>query len=218
MGKYMRKPKLTGDTVAVMDVSHGVRTRAKTLALQKLQALKSPTTVPPPTEHHPEPSYLQLRSRRLEKPPVKQLTCCRRQNPNPSFVSCSDVSQSVESGSVETRIEGGEETEEACFGENNLYFDGRERRTRERTPCSSIKDLNALSTPGSSTRTRILQASNQISNNSITRSMPLAREIEEFFIVHEQEQQKRFADKYNFDFVDEKPLEGCYEWVKVESL
>lgn len=116
MGKYMRKPKLTGDTVAVIDVSPsslGVRTRAKTLALQKLQQTSNSTPVTPP-EHHGELCYLQLRSRRLEKPPVqKSTTCCRRQNPNPNFVNTS----------------GGEETQESnyYFGENNVDFDGRER-------------------------------------------------------------------------------------------
>lgn len=69
MGKYMRKAKTAGD-VAVMEVSQssfGVRTRAKTLALQRLQKSQSP--VPSQTSTS-SGSYLQLRSRRLEKPPV----------------------------------------------------------------------------------------------------------------------------------------------------
>lgn len=61
MGKYMKKGKITGD-VAVMEIpqssSLGVRTRARTLALQP----------------NPELSYLQLRSRRLEKPPFQPPT------------------------------------------------------------------------------------------------------------------------------------------------
>ncbi|KAI3829827.1 hypothetical protein L1987_03955 [Smallanthus sonchifolius] len=220
MGKYMRKPNLTGEMVAVMDVSHsplGVRTRAKTLALQKLQSSAAPPPSPA-TEQHRESSYIQLRSRRLEKPPFQQLTCCRRRNPNPRVVNCSGGSRSVGSGSAQIQIEDGGETEEISFGENNLDFGGRERSTRESTPCSSIKDFNVISTPGSSTKSRNLEASNQISNCSVTRSMPLAREIEEFFAVQEEEQQRLFADKYNFDFVNEKPLEGCYEWIKVESI
>lgn len=220
MGKYMRKAKLTGDVVAVMEISQsslGVRTRAKTLALQKLQASLTPTPPPPPppspaVEQRPELSYLQLRSRRLEKPPFQQLTCCRQQNPNPSLVNTS----------TETQIKADEETdesyyfgaEEASFGENNIDFDGRERSTRENTPCSSIQDFNVISTPGSSTRRRNLDTSTRI---PVTKSIPLAQEIEEFFARHEHEQQKRFADKYNFDFVKENPLDGCYEWVRVES-
>lgn len=67
-----------------------------------------------------------------------------------------------------------------------------DRSARESTPCSSMKGFNAICTPGSSTRSSNLEAY----DNSMTRSMPLAREIEEFFAVHEQEQQRRFADKY----------------------
>nr|GEU81586.1 cyclin-dependent kinase inhibitor [Tanacetum cinerariifolium] len=118
------------------------------------------------------------------------------QNPNPnvSLVNC-------------------EESEEEEEGENNIGFDSREQRsTRESTPCNSIKDMNVICTPGSSTRPRNLEASNQINQNSVTRIMPLAHEIEEFFARHEQEQQRRFADKYNFDIVNENPLEGRYEW------
>lgn len=244
MGKYMRKAKLAGDVVAVMEVSQsslGVRTRAKTLALQKLQASKATTASPPSpvSEHSPELCYLQLRSRRLEKPPFQPLTCCKQQNPNPNkagsrLVMCSSVSGSVHSGSIgeqhqivcETQIRAGEETEESCyfgaeeasFGEDNIDFGGRERSSRESTPCSLIRrELNAIGTPGSSTRARNLEASNRMTQNTIRRSLPLAQEIEEFFARHEQEQQRRFADKYNFDMVNEKALEGRYEWVRVES-
>ncbi|CAA6666473.1 unnamed protein product [Spirodela intermedia] len=73
MGKYMRKAKLAGE-VAVMEVSHqsslGVRTRARTLALQRLQKPAAPTPSPSPPAEHDNISYLQLRSRRLEKPLV----------------------------------------------------------------------------------------------------------------------------------------------------
>ncbi|KAL0461022.1 UNVERIFIED_CONTAM: Cyclin-dependent kinase inhibitor 3 [Sesamum latifolium] len=69
MGKYTRKAKMTAD-VALMDVSQsylGVRTRAKTLALQRLQ---SAAAAPPPS--NPGACYLELRSRRLEKPMQQQ--------------------------------------------------------------------------------------------------------------------------------------------------
>lgn len=227
----MRKAKLTGDVVAVMEVSQsslGVRTRAKTLALQKLQASKTATA--PPPEQNLELSYLQLRSRRLEKPPLQQSTCYRQENPNPRMGSSSLAirsggSVSVRSGSSnenvrvlgESQVEADEETEaycdlgseEASFGDNNIDFDGRKRSTRESTPCSFIRDLNASSTPGSSTRPKT-------SNWVIQRSMPAAQEIEGFFARHAQEQQRRFSEKYNFDIVNEKPLEGRYEWVRVQ--
>ncbi|KAL7590486.1 cyclin-dependent kinase inhibitor 3 [Lactuca sativa] len=230
MGKYMRKAKLTGDAVAVMEVSSslGVRTRAKTLALQKLQASK--TTDTPPLEDNHELSYLQLRSRRLEKPPLQQSTCCRQENPNPSMgtsrlVIRSGGSVSVGSGSCnenhrvlrESKIKADEETEAYCdfgteetsFGENNTDFDGRERSTRESTPCSFIRESNTNNTPGSATN-------RHASNRVIQGIMPSAQEIEVFFARHAHEQQRRFSEKYNFDIVNEKPLEGRYEWVKVQ--
>ncbi|MFS7908528.1 hypothetical protein Hanom_Chr01g00084241 [Helianthus anomalus] len=95
MGKYMRKPKFTGNTIAVLDVSLGVRTRAKTPALQKLQALTSSAATPPSpatvtvTEQHTKSYYLERRSRRLEKPLAQRLTCCRQRNPNPSGLNSS---------------------------------------------------------------------------------------------------------------------------------
>ncbi|XP_031482271.1 cyclin-dependent kinase inhibitor 5-like [Nymphaea colorata] len=63
MGKYIKKSKGTGE-VAVMEVSAqggclGVKTRARTLALQRDAASSLQKAA----------SYLQLRSRRLEKPP-----------------------------------------------------------------------------------------------------------------------------------------------------
>jgi hypothetical protein len=59
MGKYMRKAKAFGE-VAVMEVpGGGVRTRSRILALQQRA----------PPEKGETPEYLELRSRRLEKPP-----------------------------------------------------------------------------------------------------------------------------------------------------
>lgn len=112
------------------------------------------------------------------------------------------------------------------------------RSTRESTPCSFIRDSNDSITPGSSTRRTIV-------SNSFQRIMPSAQEIEEFFARHAQEQQRLFSDKYtylnhnfthkhltlltkgeilirdnecryNFDITNEKPLQGRYEWVRVQ--
>ncbi|KAK7362656.1 hypothetical protein VNO77_04775 [Canavalia gladiata] len=40
-------------------------------------------------------------------------------------------------------------------------------------------------------------------------------EIEEFFAMAEKYEQKRFAEKYNFDIVRDMPLEGRYRWVRL---
>ncbi|RDX86359.1 Cyclin-dependent kinase inhibitor 7, partial [Mucuna pruriens] len=41
---------------------------------------------------------------------------------------------------------------------------------------------------------------------------PPKAEIEEFFAMAEKYEQKRFAEKYNFDIVRDMPLEGRYQW------
>lgn len=46
--------------------------------------------------------------------------------------------------------------------------------------------------------------------------LPSAAQIEEFFTVAERHQQKRFAEKYNYDVVKDVPLEGRYQWVRLK--
>lgn len=47
--------------------------------------------------------------------------------------------------------------------------------------------------------------------------MPPQDEIEEFFSVAEKYEQKRFAEKYNYDVVKDAPLEGGrYQWVRLK--
>lgn len=114
----MKKAKITGDVI-VMEVSSslGVRTRAKTLALQRLQKTTHQEAPKPDT------SYLELRSRRLEK-----------QNPSPK------ASSRVELGSVNSNsvgsishsekinvVEAEDVSVEASYGENVLEFEGRDR-------------------------------------------------------------------------------------------
>ena len=138
----MKKGKITGD-VAVMEIpqtnSLGVRTRARTLALQP----------------NPELSYLQLRNRRLEKPPFQPPpppspnTKSKHQNSYKNNDSDNHKpSSKVRVNSVNSATSGASnksqgrvrhftvaESEdfhdlaslEPSFGENNLEFDARER-------------------------------------------------------------------------------------------
>ncbi|XAR58720.1 hypothetical protein NMG60_11014219 [Bertholletia excelsa] len=262
MGKYLRKAKVTGD-VAVMEVvspaSLGVRTRAKTLALQRLQST-STTAAAPPT--NPESSYLQLRSRRLEKlpPPLNESRkqqrnqqhsaqrdgCAENPNPNrstsPGFRASSRLGmKSVNTGSVDsasvscskseegqiiefkTRANREDETVdddddlgvEPSSGENNLDFDDRDRSTRESTPCSLIRQSEDVGTPCSTTRQTTPLAADRRARNGTRRSIPTAHEMEDFFARAEQEEQRLFLEKYNFDVVNDLPLPGRYEWMRV---
>ncbi|KAL6184959.1 hypothetical protein ACLB2K_041094 [Fragaria x ananassa] len=220
MGKYMRKSKPAGD-VAVMEVSQaaslGVRTRAKTLALQRSSS-----------------SYLQLRSRRLEKPPIlvrkrhhnkhhhipKQQEQPSAAEPSPTKPEDGgkELSPPKEEQKNSELNDGGEDggAEEASFGENVLEFEGRERTTRESTPCSLIRDPDTIRTPGSTTRPTNSADTNRRIQNSSQRHIPTAHDMDEFFAGAEEEQQKQFIDKYNFDPVNDKPLPGRYEWDKLD--
>lgn len=141
MGKYMRKAKVTSD-IAVMELSQsslGVKTRAKTLALQKLEAANI---------IQDSSCYLQLRNRRLEKTndavkTQKSGTC--KQNPEGNLKVLEGKSRRLISGSVGSESGRSEKNEKVCengrneevgcfdlgveasFGENNLEFDARER-------------------------------------------------------------------------------------------
>lgn len=181
----MRKADATSD-VAFMDVSQsslGVRTRAKTLALRRLQSTGAAPSLEPDSYY-----YLELRSRRLEKPLQMQTSRRARR-------SC--------------RCEGDGLEIEASLGENVLNTEVRERDTRESTPCSSTMGSNPGPVPGSNA------ASRRGALNSLFINVPTPFEVEEFFTHEEQALQRLFTEKYNFDFVNELPLPGRYEWVKV---
>ncbi|KAJ6965293.1 hypothetical protein NC652_003246 [Populus alba x Populus x berolinensis] len=246
MGKYMRKAKTTSD-VAVMDLTHGVRTRARTLALKKQQGVKaSPPSSPA--------GYLQLRSRRLEKkpPPIPSLhhDSPRRQHhrqggqnssklgqqqrrrqqqqqeeeesPSPNLKSSSGSGQEKERG--ESKVESREVEENnnsnskdlGSFGDNVLDIEGRDRSTRESTPCNLTRGTEDARTPGSTTKPTNPTESSRRLHNSTRRHIPTAHEMDEFFGPAEEEQLRQFTEKYNFDPVSDKPLHGRYEWEKLD--
>ncbi|XP_054792216.1 cyclin-dependent kinase inhibitor 7-like [Prosopis cineraria] len=51
---------------------------------------------------------------------------------------------------------------------------------------------------------------------STGKKRPTELELEEFFGAAEKDIQKQFAEKYNYDVVNDVPLEGRYEWVKLK--
>ncbi|KAL1539589.1 cyclin-dependent kinase inhibitor 4-like [Salvia divinorum] len=208
MGKYMRTRARTRD----IDVSHsplGVRTRARTLAL------KSSAT-----------DFLQLRSRRLQKPPLLEqylqnsarilappkqgFVCTHNENPQigRKIEPAKEVADWGNGASQLVALE-----IEASFGENDLDTEPRERHTRESTPCSMIGAAGSITPPGSSTK----QLSPNVSNQRAQRSIPTAREMDDFFSHAEQPRDRLFMEKYNFDIVNDLPLPGRYEWVKSDG-
>lgn len=273
MGKYIRKAKAAGE-LAVMEATQsslGVRTRAKTLASQRLQkshpapSAAAPQPPPPAPATASSGSYLQLRSRRLPKPPiVVRSHCAKRQRkvgcaassakspssgvrPNPRARSRLRVASMESVGSYLSNSEGGDKNRsgeeagdgiareenavandnacssnadfgvgEASFGDNVLEFEGRERSARESTPCSLIRDPEVVRTPSSTTRPTTLTETNRRIHNTDGRNIPTTHEMDEFFAGAEEEQQRNFIEKYNFDPVNDKPLPGRFEWQKLD--
>lgn len=126
MGKYMKKSKMSGDVAALImesppPHSHlGVRTRAKTLALQN-----SPQT--------PDSAvYLQLRSRRLLKipPPIpeKPRRCAAADSAPNSRLSQTALSKTPSSRSAEKFAPLDDDNAECSFGQNFLDVEGRDER------------------------------------------------------------------------------------------
>lgn len=211
MGKYMKKAKPKGELALVDSTTttyFGVRTRAKTLALQKSQ-LHQPDLSPS------SGSYLQLRSRRLHKPPISQHSSKRpkQQNPKSPIPDSTTTLRLASQQHHQEKLDG----EEASFGENVLDFEGRERSTRESTPCSLIRDPDTVRTPGSTTRPTCSAEARRRTEHTARRQIPTAHEMDEFFAESEKAQQRQFIEKYNFDPVNEKPLPGRYEWEKLKS-
>ncbi|KAL0912818.1 hypothetical protein M5K25_016227 [Dendrobium thyrsiflorum] len=200
MGKYMRKAKLNGE-VALMEVSAqssiGVRTRARTLALQRLE--KSSFSPAADNSSSSSSCYLQLRSRRLEKPAVAIKT---KDSLEPKILDAAEASPEADGGL------------EFSFGENVLELEARDRET---TPCSLIRNSETLSTPGSTTRPTVTAVLNCRVHNTTHQNIPSTHEMEEFFAGSERLQQRTFIEKYNFDPVNDCPIPGRYEWVKLDS-
>ncbi|KAJ8749539.1 hypothetical protein K2173_025734 [Erythroxylum novogranatense] len=228
MGKYMKKSKISGD-IAVMEVSQstnlGVRTRAKTLALQRLQSSSSLASPNPDTS-----SFLQLRSRRLEKPQqghdtkVMQQPQVKDPKQRESSVKLgSDCGKKVERkgcvgekwAAFGSKCETDELGLEGSFGDNCLDDEARERSTRESTPSSLIRDSHTIRTPGSATKPTSSRAANQRGRNETRRNIPTTYEIEEFFACAQQQQRRLFIEKYNFDILNDVPLPGRFEWQEI---
>ncbi|CAA7045805.1 unnamed protein product [Microthlaspi erraticum] len=201
MGKYIKKSKLAGD-VSTKDISHpitlGFRTRAaKNLALQRLRSHSAA-----PSDDADSFRYLQLRNRRLVKlqfladtgkQQKQQLVQSEMRSPRAKFGPPAEKSEPEMTALVTEKEQNLGDNDEISgsdcnYGEKGFDFESGDRETAH---CSLRRDSEAI------------------------QSIPSSREIEDFFAFAEQQQQRLFIEKYNFDIVSENPLPGRYEWVKV---
>ncbi|CAI0383013.1 unnamed protein product [Linum tenue] len=59
-------------------------------------------------------------------------------------------------------------------------------------------------------------ATSTAASEGSAKESPSQEELDDFFTAAENEKQKRFAEKYNFDVVKDVPLEGRYQWVRLK--
>ncbi|GMJ07989.1 inhibitor/interactor with cyclin-dependent kinase, KIP-RELATED PROTEIN 3 [Hibiscus trionum] len=153
-------------------------------------------------------SYIQLRSRRI-------LVDHHRGDGNRCLSANSDYDDEVSCcssniGSSDKRImELPDLEDESIEVETSTHFSCSESM-REPTPLS---DLRAEPEDLDST-TRSLETNSR--RRSTVEKMPTEAELEEFFAPVEKNLQKQFAEKYNYDVVKDKPLEGRYEWLRLK--
>ncbi|XP_061979444.1 cyclin-dependent kinase inhibitor 7-like isoform X1 [Populus nigra] len=82
--------------------------------------------------------------------------------------------------------------------------------SRETTPSS---DFHGSGTDHMDTPAAIEKMESLRPRDSQAVKMPSQAEIDEFFTGAEREEQRRFAEKYNYDVVMDLPMEGRYQWI-----
>ncbi|CAH8380891.1 unnamed protein product [Eruca vesicaria subsp. sativa] len=238
MGKYMRKSKFDGEAnISLMDASPspssqlGVLTRAQSLALQRrLQK-------PPPTSPSPNPpskrkqkvndsgnSYLQLRSRRLQKKPpivvIKQRKQQQRKESRGRNPKSDSVAESDDVYGKEKELNDEINKGSTSFEGKKLELQGIEslnRSTSESTPCTLNREAEINTSVESATKLNTSDNSDQREENLSGSHRPTTPDMDRFFSGAEEEQQRLFIEKYNFDPVNEQPLPGRFEWEKVDN-
>ncbi|CAL9222268.1 unnamed protein product [Arabidopsis halleri] len=131
-------------------------------------------------------NYLQLRSRRLVKLPLLVNT---KKQLTQCVNQCQTRNPRAKSGPAK-KLEPETTTEEACGDSERI----------SRSDCNfGDKGFD-------------LESENR---SMIRDSKAIQSEIEDFFANAEEQQQRLFIQKYNFDIVSDNPLPGRYEWVKV---
>ncbi|KAH0925560.1 hypothetical protein HID58_017816 [Brassica napus] len=191
--------------------SLGVLTRAKSLALQRKPS--SSFSLPKTTDCGG--SYLQLRSRRLQKkPPIVVIKRRKQQLRRKESCGRNSKSDSVAESDGKEKVLSDEINNNKGSSSESLN-----RSTSESTPCTFNREAEINTSLGSSKKLNngISDNSDQIEENLSGSHRPTTPDMDRFFSGAEEEQQKQFIDKYNFDPVNEQPLPGRFEWEKVDN-
>ncbi|KAI3469961.1 hypothetical protein Pfo_026624 [Paulownia fortunei] len=215
MGKQAEKAKTTGG-VAVNDLHHsqaslGVRTRAKTMALKKSSSsISTPTIIVDITTHKGgDGCYLQLRSRRLERPAVPLGKKAKKNKCSPKGKNID-----LQKGKVGTNLEKKptdkeENASQKTEGKNGVEEKPEKKMEREEKNkkdgydekeegAFGDKELDFDNKERESTP-RTMATNGEITNvntskkmQNVTPTMPSAQELEEFFAAAEKQQIEKF--------------------------
>ncbi|XP_073022976.1 cyclin-dependent kinase inhibitor 5-like isoform X2 [Primulina eburnea] len=98
----------------------------------------------------------------------------------------------------------------------DLQCEGLDTEISMAINCSGIQSSTPTSEIRGDSEQSSLESTPHATSNSAcstAETMPSAVEIEKFFAAAEKYEQKRFAEKYNYDIGKDYPVEGKYEWV-----
>ncbi|XP_044469426.1 cyclin-dependent kinase inhibitor 1-like [Mangifera indica] len=159
-------------------------------------------------------SCIDLINRKITVKNCSSKTASESQNSSPNLdhdrVSTSCCSSNGSSEEVNGITKFADLEDESVDVETSTYHGCRERR--ESTP--SCKVEAAVSESQDSTAKPSSEANSH--HKSTLEKMPSESEIDEFFAEAEKKLLKQYSEKYNFEFVKEKPMEGRYEWVRLK--
>ncbi|XP_041004669.1 cyclin-dependent kinase inhibitor 7-like [Juglans microcarpa x Juglans regia] len=209
--------------IAVMEVAQvGVRTRARASLAMAAAAASSATTTKRRKLRAEElkcssssssSSFEKLRRRRRLAITTEATEERRFSSPSSDHDAASCCSSNGSSLLLpeEERIEFVDLQDGSSEVETSTYSCCRERR--ETTPSSELRPESAKLEPTERPTEADSRPSTTVEKK--IKMIPEA-ELEEFFAAAERDMHKHFMEKYNFDFVNEVPLEGRYEWVRLK--
>ncbi|KAG2724460.1 hypothetical protein I3760_01G018000 [Carya illinoinensis] len=208
--------------IAVMEVAQvGVRTRARASLAMSAAAASSATTTKRRKLRAEElkcssssssSSFVKLGRRRLAiSTEATEERRCSSPSSDHDATSCCSSNGSSLLLPEEERIEFVDLQDGSSEVETSTYSCCRERR--ETTPSSELRLESAKLE--STERPTEANSSPSTTVEKKIKMVPEA-ELEEFFAAAERDMHKHFREKYNFDFVNEVPLEGRYEWVRLK--
>ncbi|KAL4319977.1 hypothetical protein GQ457_18G016560 [Hibiscus cannabinus] len=212
MGDSMRNCKRSAETVEMeaSSTSFALSKRSKAVGPRELQGLE--LTSPDIELENPRPRFLSS-----------------SQN-QPIDFEASSVSCGVQAGDMCSGLFSGDSSASRCSSnescdilKDSLRIVDLEPKSFETeiSTCTNINKFSRETTPlskpcGGDSYEMEPPAKKPLPSSAKPPKMPSQAEIDEFFSVAEKYEQKRFAEKYNYDIVKDVPLHGRYQWLRLK--